>query len=108
MANIHTLLPSVNHLCLSSEAGNKFCCYNAGDTLIRRRNYDAKKKFGDCDYHSRCGARDSAAGRSWRLCAATDLRVVQESHGKSINAANQVPVIEIPVTCYQVKAVLFC
>ncbi|XP_047955723.1 plastid division protein CDP1, chloroplastic-like [Salvia hispanica] len=105
MANIHTLLPSVNHLCLSSEAGNKFCCYNAGDTLIRRRNYDAKKKFGDCDYHSRCGARDSAAGRSWRLCAATDLRVVQESHGKSINAANQVPVIEIPVTCYQIIGV---
>ncbi|KAL1541930.1 plastid division protein CDP1, chloroplastic-like isoform X1 [Salvia divinorum] len=105
MANIHTLVPSVNHLCLYSEAGNRFCCYNAGDTLIWRRNHDARKKCGDCDYHSGCGARASAVGRSWRLRAASDLRVVQENSSKSINATNQVPVIEIPVTCYQIIGV---
>ncbi|XP_057804101.1 plastid division protein CDP1, chloroplastic [Salvia miltiorrhiza] len=105
MANIHTLVPSVNNIYFYSETGNKFCCYNAGDTLTWRRNYDAKKKCSGCDFHSGCGARDPAVGRSWRLCAATDLRVVQDSPNKSINAPNQVPLIEIPVTCYQLIGV---
>lgn len=100
MANIYTLVPSVNNLCIYNETGSKFCCYSAGDALTRRRHYDAKKKCGDCDYFSGCGARDSPVGRSWRLCAATELRVVQESSSKSINAP--IPVIEIPVTCYQI------
>ncbi|KAL1568352.1 plastid division protein CDP1, chloroplastic-like [Salvia divinorum] len=105
MDNILTLVPSVNNLCLYSETGNKLYCYNAGDILTWRRNYDAKKKCGDFDYHSGCGAKDSVVGRPWRLCAATDLRVVQESSSKRINDANQVPVIEIPVTCYQIIGV---
>lgn len=78
----------------------KLYCYNAGDILTWRRNYGAKKKCGDFDYHSGCGV-----GRPWRLCAAT---VVQESSSKSVNAANQVPVTEIPVTCNQVNLHLFC
>ncbi|KAH6832226.1 plastid division protein [Perilla frutescens var. hirtella] len=104
MANIHTLVPgvNVNNLCIYNENGSKFCCYNASDALTRRRTYDAKKKCGDCDYFSGCGARDPPVGRSWRLCAATELRVVQESYSKSVNVPNQVPVIEIPVTCYQI------
>lgn len=98
MANIHALVPSVNNLCLHNQTGNNFCCPNAAGTLTRRRDHGG----GDCDFRIVCGARDSAVGRSWRLNAATDLRVVQESYSKSINASNQVPIIEIPVTCYQV------
>lgn len=98
MANTHTLVPSVNNLlCLYNETGNSLWCYSASDALARRRSYDAKKKCGDCDYFS--------IGRSsWRLYAATELRV-QERYSKNINSPNQIPVIEIPVTCYQILGV---
>lgn len=109
MATIHTLVPSVNNLlCLYNETGNSFWCYSASDALARRRSFDAKKKCGDCDYFSGCGTRDLAVVRSWRLCAATELRIVQERYSKSINSPNQTPVIEIPVTCYQVNALEIC
>lgn len=100
MANIHTLVPSVNNICLlnHNQTGKKLCCQNAAGTLTTRRSHGG----GDSDFHIVCGARDSAVGRSWRLNAATDLRVVQESYSKSVNASNQVPIIEIPVTCYEV------
>ncbi|KAL8479361.1 hypothetical protein ACS0TY_026288 [Phlomoides rotata] len=34
----------------------------------------------------------------------TELRVVQESFSKDVSAQNQVSVIKIPITCYQVNA----
>ncbi|KAK6148197.1 hypothetical protein DH2020_019109 [Rehmannia glutinosa] len=106
MANIHTLVASVNYLNLCSDCGNRLQCYDTVDTLTRRRSNDKKKKCGNSDFLSGCGGRVSATGHSWRLCAATELRVVQESSSKNINVVqNQVPFIEIPVTCYQIIGV---
>ncbi|KAK6148189.1 hypothetical protein DH2020_019101 [Rehmannia glutinosa] len=106
MANIHTLVASVNYLNLCSDCGNRLQCYDTVDALTRRRSNDKKKKCGNSDFLSGCGGRVSATGHSWRLCAATELRVVQESSCQNINVVqNQVPFIEIPVTCYQIIGV---
>ncbi|KAI3454293.1 hypothetical protein Pfo_010956 [Paulownia fortunei] len=105
MANIHTLVASVNNLYPCSESSNTSHCYDITCALTRRRSNDKKKKCGNNDYLGGCGARVSAIGHSWRLCAATELRVVQESSSKNINVQNQVPLIEIPVTCYQIIGV---
>ncbi|KAL8457211.1 hypothetical protein ACS0TY_035164 [Phlomoides rotata] len=104
MANIHTVVPSPNNLHLLNDSSSKFHCYHTSNALSRGRSYD-KKKCGVHDQLSGCGARFSVIDRSWRLCAATELRVVQESFNKDISAQNQVPVIEIPVTCYQIIGV---
>ncbi|KAG8378613.1 hypothetical protein BUALT_Bualt07G0003700 [Buddleja alternifolia] len=107
MANIHTLVASVNNLSLCSENANKLlhCHDNSIDALTRRRSTADKKKCRNYDCLTGCGARVSAISHSWRLYAATDLRVVQESTSKNINVQNQVSFIEIPVTCYQILGV---
>lgn len=105
MAYIHTMMPSANNLHLLNDSSNKFHCYHMSNSLARGRSYD-KKKCGVRDHLSGCGGSVSSIDRSWRLCAATELRSAQESFSKDINMQNQVPVIEIPVTCYQVNAPL--
>ncbi|KAL0441193.1 UNVERIFIED_CONTAM: Plastid division protein CDP1, chloroplastic [Sesamum radiatum] len=105
MANIQTLVASVNKLYLSSDASNKLHSYDTFDALARRRSDDKKRKTWNFDYLSGGPARVSGLGHSWRLCAATELRLVQESSSKNIDGPNQVPCIEIPVTCYQIIGV---
>ncbi|XP_051123300.1 plastid division protein CDP1, chloroplastic isoform X2 [Andrographis paniculata] len=47
----------------------------------------------------------SAIDHPWRLCAATELNLVQESSRRNFHAQSEVPFIEIPVTCYQIIGV---
>ncbi|GFP88519.1 plastid division protein cdp1 chloroplastic [Phtheirospermum japonicum] len=105
MAHIHTLLTSVSNLNLCIDSGNRLLCCDTIDALARRRGHDRKKKSGNGDFLSGCRSRVSAIGQPWRLCAATELRVVQESSSKNTTVQNQVPFIEIPVTCYQIIGV---
>ncbi|KAL7098223.1 hypothetical protein ACP275_09G003500 [Erythranthe tilingii] len=105
MANIHTLVASVNSLYLCHDSIAKFYCYDAVDGLTSRRINGTKKKCRNHGYVGGCGARVSAIDYTWRLCAATELRGVQESFSKNISVQNPVPFIEIPVTCYQVVGV---
>ncbi|KAL0356426.1 UNVERIFIED_CONTAM: Plastid division protein CDP1, chloroplastic [Sesamum radiatum] len=105
MANIQTLVATVNKLYLSSDTSIKLHCCDTFDTLTRRRSNDKKRKSWNFDYLSGGPARVYGVGHSWRLFAATELPVVQESSSKNINGPNQVPCIEIPVTCYQIIGV---
>ncbi|PIN11660.1 hypothetical protein CDL12_15739 [Handroanthus impetiginosus] len=105
MANIHTLVASVNNSYLCSDSGSKFHWCDTIDALARGRSNGRKKKCGNCDYLRGYTARVSSVGHSWKLCAATELRVVQENSNKDIIAQNQVLFIEIPVTCYQIIGV---
>ncbi|KAL2243832.1 plastid division protein CDP1, chloroplastic [Sesamum indicum] len=105
MANIHTLVASVNKLYLSTDTTNKLHCYDTFDAFARRRSDHKKRKSCNFDYLSGGPARVSGVGHSWRLSAATELPVVQESSSKNINGPNQAPCIEIPVTCYQIIGV---
>ncbi|KAL3628973.1 hypothetical protein CASFOL_028019 [Castilleja foliolosa] len=104
MAQIHTLVASVSNINLCVDVGNRLLCCDTIDALTRRGGHDKKKKFGNSDFLSGCRSRVSATGLSWRLCAATELRV-QESSSKNTGVQNQVPFIQIPVTCYQIIGV---
>ncbi|KAL2461841.1 Plastid division protein CDP1 [Abeliophyllum distichum] len=109
MANIHTLVASVNNLCLHSENSNKFLCYNdCNDVLARAKGKNKKKKKKKCvEYFcdNGYGAGVSIIGRSWRLYAATEVRVTEYTSSKNGDAQSPTPFIEIPVTCYQILGV---
>lgn len=107
MANILTLVGTVNNLYPCNESSNKLNQCDSVDALARKRINEKKKKCGNYDYLSGFGARVSGVGRTWRLCAATELRVVQETYNRNINVQNPVALIEIPVTCYQVTVPVY-
>lgn len=102
MANIHSLVASVNNLYLHSEKSNKFYYYSENNDVLGRKKVNNKKKCGEyfCEY--RYGAGVSTIGRSWRLCAATEVRVAENTNSENGDAHSPTPFIEIPVTCYQV------
>lgn len=93
MANINVLVASVNNLHSCSDYTYKWC---ENVAVFRRRKLHSKR--------TKCHQLSSSSSRrSWRLCAATELRFVRDSTGKnSDNVPTQIASIEIPVTCYQV------
>ncbi|KAL6583642.1 hypothetical protein OROMI_002931 [Orobanche minor] len=105
MANIRALVATVNNLNLYIDNGNRLPYCDIIYALTRRRGHVEKKKCVNSDFLSGCRGRLSTSGQSWRLCAATELRDVRECSSKNISVPNEVPFVEIPVTCYQIIGV---
>ncbi|KAL6524604.1 hypothetical protein OROHE_016275 [Orobanche hederae] len=105
MASIRALVATVNNLNLYIDNGNRLPYCDIIYALTTRRGHVKKKKCVNSDFLSGCRGRVSTNGQSWRLCAATELRDVRECSSKNISVPNQVPFVEIPVTCYQIIGV---
>ncbi|KZV34784.1 hypothetical protein F511_00686 [Dorcoceras hygrometricum] len=105
MANIHALVPSVNDLCYCDQNSGRFNWNGIFVSLNIRKSFCARKKCGNSSYRNRGRARVPAAAHPWRLRAATDLRSVEQSNSRNSIVQNQVPFIEIPVTCYQILGI---
>lgn len=105
MANIHSLVASVNNLYLHSEISNKFSYYSENNDVLGPKRVNNKKKCGEYFCDIRYGAGVSTVCRSWRLCAATEVRVAENTNSENGDAYSPTPFIEIPVTCYQILGV---
>ncbi|XP_075515259.1 plastid division protein CDP1, chloroplastic-like [Primulina tabacum] len=106
MANIHALVASVNGICCCGQNSGRFHLNGSFVSLNRRKGYRMKHKCGNSGYRNGGRVRVPAVGgHPWRLRAATDLRFVEESTSRNSIVQNQVPFIEIPVTCYQILGV---
>ncbi|XP_073048682.1 plastid division protein CDP1, chloroplastic-like isoform X1 [Primulina eburnea] len=101
MASFLALVASVNDLYYCSQNSGRFHWNDCFVSLNSRNRYCTKNKCGNSSYR----VRVPAAGHPWRLRAATDLRFVEESTSRNSIVKNQVPFIEIPVTCYQILGV---
>ncbi|XP_075523638.1 plastid division protein CDP1, chloroplastic-like isoform X2 [Primulina tabacum] len=103
MANIHALVTSVNDICCCGQNSGRFHWNGSFVSLNRRKGYRTKNKCGNSGYRNGGRVRVPAVGgHPWRLRAATDPRFVEESTSRNSIVKNQVPFIEIPVTCYQI------
>ncbi|XP_073137387.1 plastid division protein CDP1, chloroplastic isoform X2 [Henckelia pumila] len=103
MANFHALVTTVNDLCCCSQNSARFQWNGSFVYLNRRKGCCTKNKCGNSSYCNGGRVRVPAVGRPWRLRAATDLRFAEDSK-KSI-VQNQVPFVEVPVTCYQILGI---